>query len=507
MEELEEVTGEDLAIQQELNRRMVPKADRAENPLITGWHSDGPNDKWYVVDLNEKGYNDAIAEDLVLHNRISVYRNGWFADKLEELKSASSKDARQQVRKDIQQYSKGVLDGPFSGLWKVKEASAKRLNAELKESVWAREFMNYDRMSAVQIGGGKGASWSAFTADQVDIQAHGVPPAITDPPDWTKDVLVGTPTGYGQGLVIPYQSPADPVFWKDLKVAAKVRQALAYAVDKKEVAQAQFGFPEGVDRPPQAKPYQRISGLASEATAKDLFPDLFDSLPTYDQDMDKAASLLKEVGFTKDGGTWHKPNGNTFSFSVQSFSWVRNSAQSTASQLQQFGVKAQHEPMTNNQLVSKYWGTREYQSVIAETSPHTGPPSTYAAEWFDPVNSRAAPPEGAWPVPPMGEFDAEPTESIDAWEAIKNYRTTKESELKDAVKKCVWTYAYHLPVSPYYYWPVANAYNQQHFEWPDAPDGTFVEADENDDPYYGIAHTGQMAAQGVRGMKAKEPQS
>jgi peptide/nickel transport system substrate-binding protein len=119
----------------------------------------------------------------------------------------------------------------------------------------------------------------------------------------------------------------------------KVRQALAYAMPRKDMIDAAYGTtnPGGVieDHP---------DGLDPGVEKIWLTKQQINSLNKYPHDLSKATALLKSAGFKQNGKQWIMPNGKPFtlSFEVNSATTdIITSFKAASSALSDFGIKSE----------------------------------------------------------------------------------------------------------------------------------------------------------------------
>lgn len=496
-----EVNAEDTVLRQKLAYYMLPESARTplDKRTVTGWRAEGSNKKTLVLETNTEGANmELLKGDFLQRFQVFTYRDGPYKDYLESIQSASSSDEKDKVRNEvINDFTIDPSERYMSGPWMVDDVATQRMLMKLNKDHWNAEKINWDTFEYKFVGTGSITEklQLMIQQDEMDL-VRGNNLSQADPPENVTEVYFNT--NQSIGLNINYGTSgnvADSFYHRDNFPAARlVRQAIGYALDNKAVHKnaqptSKWGRSLGAT-------VKRQHGLAGEKMVKDLFPDLWEKLPTYDRDQEKAAAKLREAGCTKDGGTWYKPNGDPLTLTLQSFSWRTKEGQTVQSQLDNFGMQVELETPSDTQLSNGYWGTKEYTSLIMQSQVKYGPPSIYTRRFLDPrfndqgKNSASANhPPAEWKVPPIGEFDAEPTETINTLEMFDDDRFAKtpEGELTEDVKKLVWVHAYHLPTYDFYYVGQASRYNNKHFNWPEiSPDKRSVAATADMPRTYGI---------------------
>jgi peptide/nickel transport system substrate-binding protein len=284
-----------------------------------------------------------------MNTKASIY--GDFVSQFEE---ASSDSAMDDVRGQVSEFR-----GPATGLgpFRLTETTTRRFHGEAHEGHPA-----YD---AIQ-----GVSWEATrTTGNQGILQMGIS-GSTDyigPVVLSEDALSQLPDHYqinpvsnlnGHGLFWNYDNPhvQRPAF----------RKAIAYIADRRRIAQnaAGLNFKEPVGAP------TGISG-GGQGVPESWLGDTFDSLTAYETSTDQATQVLEDAGYSKSGGTWQGPDGNTVSLDLVYpggwTDWV-NAGQTLNSQLGNFGFETNFEtvdaPTWNGQtrpngefdITPQWWG-------------------------------------------------------------------------------------------------------------------------------------------------------
>ena len=177
---------------------------------------------------------------------------------------------------------------------------------------------------------------------------------ISDPASWPL-IMAGkfdyTWTGLSQTCYETvakkpgYWAPTGPwlhghaLYFNCEKFPLKVRQAIAYAIDRVEYCKIAVEWgPESVTRaewPVCISPSDVYNWLSKDWLAK--------WIDKYEYNPDKAEKLLKEAGYTKKDGLWYTPDGKRFSVTIHVpagwSGWVPG-AENVATQLKRFGIDA-----------------------------------------------------------------------------------------------------------------------------------------------------------------------
>jgi peptide/nickel transport system substrate-binding protein len=251
--------------------------------------------------------------------------------------------------------------------------------------------------------------------------------------------------------------------WRD----RRVRKAFAHIIDLPSVANQFYGdFAE--HRP-------RFSGLGPTLEEQLFEQSFLDSLDRYEQDFDKARSLLESAGFTHEGKWWRKPNGDLLTPSFvapTSVQYYVSGFQVAVSNLKQFGIKAELNAVEGTSFFSKslpnldYGLTRGYYGKMAAPLAwkatwvrYDGPDEEdYAAYLQEPHDSTVV------EVPPVGEADSSDTIEIDVLERYNEVRfTSNEEKIREISRELAWAFNQTVPRLPVS--TVPTSWYLVHDEW------------------------------------------
>jgi peptide/nickel transport system substrate-binding protein len=196
-----------------------------------------------------------------------------------------------------------------------------------------------------------------------------------------------------------------------------VRKAIAYAIDRKRVAQiGEYGY----------QPPANQTGIVTPTFSKWLKPGLD---KVYGYNPQKAISILKAAGFKMSGGLFHTPSGKPLSFSMVNIGgysdWVA-SAQIVAQELKAVGIEVKAENLSSTTYDNDVY-TGHYQLAYDGNEAY-GPSPYYELrnELYSPASA------------PIGKIAASNWErysnpTVD--KLIRQYATTTNAA---AQKKIVW---------------------------------------------------------------------
>lgn len=139
--------------------------------------------------------------------------------------------------------------------------------------------------------------------------------------------ILRPPTYFGGALFINYA--IRPEF-----ADKRVRQALAYALDRNKIGEAAEGE--------SGKAVELMTGMSDVVVPKWISAADQAKLNRYKYNLGKATELLTAAGWKKSGGSWHTPQGRLAKYDVKAPSQdadLSANAQSVQSQLNSFGFK------------------------------------------------------------------------------------------------------------------------------------------------------------------------
>ena len=173
---------------------------------------------------------------------------------------------------------------------------------------------------------------------QVDYATHGFAPATEAQMQESGIRVLRPPTYSGAALVFNFA--AHPEF-----ADKKVRQALAHAIDRQ-----QAGF---VSLAESGVGVQYMTGMSDNLVPVWMSEADIASLNQYEYDQERAAALLQEAGWTREGQTWRKPDGSDASYELvfpAEFADYSATGQNLSEQLTAFGIQTAARPITFTQI-------------------------------------------------------------------------------------------------------------------------------------------------------------
>lgn len=281
-----------------------------------------------------------IVERYVIRNMVPMPSTtfGEWADKAREVFGAGKTLDDDEGKQLLDQFNNFRPDLPAnSGPYSINVDSITNAQMTLDKnpaSYWADQ-VPFDRI--INFNGETDTISAVVLSKDVDYATHGFAVATENQMIADGIRVLRPPTYSGPGLLFNYGKLEE---FQD----EKARQALAFAINRDQNGKIALGD----------------SGVAVKYTAgfaDALVPQWLDETQTanlteYTYDPDKAASMLEELGWSKDGDTWKKPNGDEaayeLSFPAEFADWSA-AGQDLAEQLQEFGFNIDPRAITYTQ--------------------------------------------------------------------------------------------------------------------------------------------------------------
>jgi peptide/nickel transport system substrate-binding protein len=152
-------------------------------------------------------------------------------------------------------------------------------------------------------------------------------------------IRVLRPPTYGGGALL-FNFGTNPEFSDK-----RVRQALAHAIDRDQNAEVTYAE--------SGAPVKYMTGMSDAHVGNWMAEEAIAGLNQYEFDVEKAAALLQEVGWTKDGDIWKTPDGVEAKYDLVTsaeFADHSASAANVAEQLNSFGFNISVQPITFTQI-------------------------------------------------------------------------------------------------------------------------------------------------------------
>jgi len=225
----------------------------------------------------------------------------------------------------------------------------------------------------------------------------------------------------------------------------KVRQAIAYLIKQKKTAENIF---------PPNPIVPEFTGVPTPSTQDFWLEDVRDKLRNYapEGDEEKAAQLLKEAGWSKEGGTWMRENGDPMKFQIIAPPAVplNRMASLVSPQFKSFGFEVNVKQQPGKKMWSDVFPAGKYDVTPAPYGADNGHPYLFYPRIFS--NKESEPPTAHFPeevsVPmPIGDYEGS-EETFKPVEMANSIPTKPREEAVKTVQKLAWIFNVTVPAVP-----------------------------------------------------------
>jgi peptide/nickel transport system substrate-binding protein len=305
----------------------------------------------------------------------------------------------------------------------------------------------WDRFEHYYISGTNQKLQAARTGEIDFFQAQSEPDVVPEE-DW-RPMLFEFKQNGGPGLLCNHE---DEIFG-----LPEVKQAIAHVVDRQQIS--------SIASTTQAAPDHLTLGTSAmdQYVPEDIQADLIQYGST-----DRAAALLRSVGFERDDGLWYKPDGEQFTPELKSPQnpVFLEPARAAASHLTEFGIETDPVAQGGGTFFPNYSsGSYKFALEVAKS----GTVNLYSElrrNTYGFGGGSMLYPE-AVEAPPVGEPDGDlvthnPKQLMD-----QMLRVDSSDELGPIVRDLVWIFNYTLPVIPTIFGTARRFANIDRWQWPE----------------------------------------
>lgn len=339
------------------------------------------------------------------------------------------------------------------------------------------ETVNFERL-VLEYTPSEERARAALKADRVDYVAPGATPqaVVESLPETISQLQIPGGRGSGHELRLNFNHPA--------LGNRKVRLALMYALDHSTIT-------NNIHQS-TALPVTTPGGDSWDATDYVSKEWIDDNLTTYTQNLDKATSLMRAAGYTRDGGQWIDANGEPLSLPLPTPSTTPRWEPTVASQLTEFGIQTSVKPLREGVFEARVsngefsiWAESGITTSTADLTLsfwYVGPilnPKVYGIypkEQFETgkfsVRGRPVPrTQERYEVftieaPPIGQPDGPLQEYHPSALALFIFNNPPEAEYKRRVKTTMWLANWFLPTIPITKTLKQHFIDDAHWQWP-----------------------------------------
>lgn len=212
-----------------------------------------------------------------------------------------------------------------SGAFQVSEINGEK-NIILKKNphFHAADRVNFDEVKVTTYRAER-ANWAALKSEELDLYDRGTIPKQTA--DSFPDQYERRHQRANTGIALSLNHRIDEGgFFTDVKV----RQAIMYALNTGRISDAAH---------PSIHTPVKVPGAHAWGADEYLSEDwVSNNLRDYSQDLEKAAELLREAGWSRSGGQWKMPDGSDATLTIPTPKETPKMEPTVASQLSNFGI-------------------------------------------------------------------------------------------------------------------------------------------------------------------------
>ncbi len=273
--------------------------------------------------------------------RMSTQSNavyGEWSTQIDELIAAGKTSEDPEWRQLIDQFNQFrpeqiVASGPIT--IDMETIGDSNLTFIRNDAAWNADQFQFDKI--VDYNGSGDAIISVIVAGDVDYGTQAFTPPVEKEMTQTGFRFVRPPIYSGPAIIFNFGK------FPQL-LDEKVRQAMACVIDREQNGFISLGV-SGV-------PVMYMAGLSDQILPTWVTEEQLAAFDTYDLDLDRAAQLLTEAGWTKDGDTWKMADGEEASFELlwpaEYPDWSA-AGQDATDQLNNFGIKIEPRAVTQSQ--------------------------------------------------------------------------------------------------------------------------------------------------------------
>lgn len=292
--------------------------------FITGLEA--PDDQTVVVKFENP---PAVLERYVLKsNIVSTAQYGEWADRAKAIIDAGgtmNDGDGEALGTEFQTFKPDnvIVSGPYD--FDYDTITNTQLTLVRNEKGYGADKVTFDNV--VLYNGETTEITSLVQSGDVDYATHGFAPASEKPFEATGYTILRPPVYSGPALFL--NQDRFPEF-----ADVRTRKAFAYLIDRATVGQIALAE--------SGKAVKNMVGFSDNFVDEWLTDDVKAKIETYDQDIDKATSLLEEAGWTKSGDSWQTPEGKKAAYEMQfpqTYADWSAAGLNVAEQLTTFGIE------------------------------------------------------------------------------------------------------------------------------------------------------------------------
>ncbi|RLG81679.1 MAG: hypothetical protein DRO40_09350 [Thermoprotei archaeon] len=407
----------------------------------------------YTVEYHVKEWSYLLLHYILFRDGLIVAPYHIYGDFAERVASATTEDELDQITEDLFNFEPETIVG--TGPFKFVSITEQELVTEKFDQHWAANNIHIDKIVFPYITSNE-VGWLHYQSGDLDYDCFMMPPQVEEQIKALPHAeVIKVYDLAGFALVFNF----DNQYLRDVRV----RQAIAYAIDRSKVAYAAGGT--------AFEPVNYPTGIL-KLVEETWLSDIMQYLDKYEYNTDKAKQLLEEAGFTYSNGKWYTPDGQLFTltFIVPAgyTDWVAAASEVTE-ELNSFGIAVELKtPETTS-----YWSEQWYLGGNYDLAfDFFGAWMTYPYNAFErifiQVNNRPKTQVQGENFQLIYDLGEPFNEEINATELVEVLaRSFDEAEQKEAAQKLAMAVNHYLPIYPLAEKKLMLYYNVEHFNWPD----------------------------------------
>lgn len=319
-----------------------------------------------------------------------------------------------------------------------------------------------------------GRQHAALKADRLDYGSTVTPLAVVESlPDHIKQLQVpgGIDTGNELNIGFDHQGMGK----------RDVRAAIMYALDHQTIANN--------IHPSAAVPFRTPGGDCWDATDWAGQDWLATNLTTYERNLEKASTLMREAGFTNDNGLWIGTDGKPITLTIATKNSTPRWEPTVASQLSEFGIQTSVRSFNETTFSQRHreFPLRTDTAIMTNNAPNTlavwwgglikpekydiYPEEQFANGEFSLGGEPVPKTEARWSdftieAPPIGQPDGPLQEYSPAVLPLSYWTNPPEEEFRRRVKTGMWLANWFLPILPITKKLEQHFIDEAHWLWP-----------------------------------------
>lgn len=323
---------------------------------------EAPDDLTFVVHL--KNPSAVIERYIMRSNVIPTQTYGEFADRAAAL-FADGKDMDSEegaaLNQEFQEFRPDelIVSGPF--MIDEESLTDTRMTLVANNKGFGADRVKFTKL--VIYNGETPTVDPLVKEGAVDYATHGFSPAQEEAHKSSGHRILRPPNYSGPGLFMNFKKV--PEFTNP-----KVRRALAHAIDRNQNGMIALGD--------SGKGVVHMTGFSDVQVADWVTTP--EKLNTYEFDRDKAAELLEDAGWRKDGDTWRTPDGKAAEYEIKypgEYADWSASGDDVAAQLTEFGIPVTAKAVDFEQYTIEI-DTGEFELGIQQWGSSTHPHPHFA---------------------------------------------------------------------------------------------------------------------------------